>query len=117
MKDNKKINFIGNIEGRDVFTDKADVMICDGFTGNIILKMAESIYDVAEQRNLHHDNYMQRFHYENYGGTPVLGVSKPVIIGHGISSAVAFKNMFIVAEKMIQTGLCNKMKESFSSLD
>ena len=117
LKDNKKINFIGNIEGRDVFTDKADVMICDGFTGNIILKMAESIYDVAEQRNLHHDNYMQRFHYENYGGTPVLGVSKPVIIGHGISSAVAFKNMFIVAEKMIQTGLCNKMKESFSSLD
>jgi len=116
LKENKQIHFIGNIEGRDVFTDKADVMICDGFSGNIILKMAESFYDVAEQRGLHHDSYMQRFHYENYGGTPVLGVAKPVIIGHGISSAVAFKNMFLVAEKMVEADICGKMKESFSSL-
>ncbi|MDE3145046.1 MAG: phosphate acyltransferase PlsX [Bacteroidota bacterium] len=115
LKENTQINFIGNIEGRDVFTDKADVMICDGFTVNIILKMAESFYDVAQERNLHHDSYMQRFHYENYGGTPVLGVAKPVIIGHGISSDVAFKNMFLLAEKMIQSDLCGKMKESFSS--
>ena len=78
--------------------------------------MAESFYDVAEQRGLHHDSYMQRFHYENYGGTPVLGVAKPVIIGHGISSAVAFKNMFLVAEKMVEADICGKMKESFSSL-
>ena len=116
LKENKQIHFIGNIEGRDVFTDKADVMICDGFSGNIILKMAESFYDVAEQRGLHHDSYMQRFHYENYGGTPVLGVAKPVIIGHGISSAVAFKNMFLVAEKMVEADICGKMKESFAKI-
>lgn len=116
LKENKQINFVGNIEGRDVFGDKTDVIVCDGFTGNIILKMAESFYEIAYQRKLHKDEYLARFHYENYGGTPVLGVSKPVIIGHGISNAIAFKNMIALAEKMIETDLCGKMKESFQSL-
>ncbi len=115
LKENPEIHFAGNIEGRDVFGDKTDVMVCDGFTGNIILKLAESFYDIARQRNVHQDEYLSRFHYENYGGTPVLGVAKPVIIGHGISSAIAFKNMIILAEKMIETDLCGKMKASFQS--
>ncbi len=102
LKENSAIHFIGNVEGRDVFTDKADVIVCDGFTGNVILKLAESFYDIAVQRNLDKDEYMNRFHYENYGGTPVLGVGKPVIIGHGISNANAFRNMILAAEKMIQ---------------
>jgi glycerol-3-phosphate acyltransferase PlsX len=55
------------------------------------------------------------FHYENYGGTPVLGVAKPVIIGHGISNAKAFKNMISVAEKMIESDICGKMVELFKS--
>jgi len=116
LKENAEINFAGNIEGRDIFGDKTDVIVCDGFTGNIILKMAESFYDIAHQRNVHKDEYFSRFHYENYGGTPVLGVAKPVIIGHGISNAVAFKNMISLSEKMIETDLCGKMKESFQSL-
>lgn len=116
LKENREVNFIGNIEGRDIFSNKADVMVCDGFTGNIILKMAESFYEIAHQRNLHKDEYLSRFHYENYGGTPVLGVAKPVIIGHGISNATAFKNMVALAEKMIETDLCGKMKESFQAL-
>ncbi len=116
LKNNKDINFIGNVEGRDIFGDKADVIVCDGFTGNIILKMAESFYDIAHQRNLHNDDYLKRFHYENYGGTPVLGVSKPVIIGHGISNAKAFKNMIVLAEKMIESNLCNQMKNSFQTI-
>jgi glycerol-3-phosphate acyltransferase PlsX len=116
LKENTQINFIGNVEGRDLFDDKADVIVCDGFTGNIILKLAESIYDVAENRELHHDAFFDRFHYQNYGGTPVLGVSKPVIIGHGISNDIAFKNMILLAEKMIESDLCGKMKESFASL-
>jgi glycerol-3-phosphate acyltransferase PlsX len=116
LKENTQINFVGNIEGRDIFNDKADVIVCDGFTGNIILKMAETIYDIAEQRELHHDEYFSRFHYQNYGGTPVLGVAKPVIIGHGISNDIAFKNMIILAEKMIESNLCGKMKTSFASL-
>ncbi len=114
LKENNQLNFIGNIEGRDTFIDKADVMVCDGFTGNIILKLAESIYDIASQRNVGDDTYFNRFHYENYGGTPVLGVAKPVIIGHGISHAKSFMHMISLAEKMIQSDLCGKMAEQFS---
>jgi len=115
LKENNKINFIGNIEGRDVFQDKADVVVCDGFTGNVILKLAESVYDVALNRNVHDDEYFNRFHYEQYGGTPVLGVAKPVVIGHGISNDKAFMNMIATAEKMIDTNLCVKIAESFSA--
>jgi len=115
LKENNKINFIGNIEGRDVFQDKADVVVCDGFTGNVILKLAESVYDVALNRNVHDDEYFNRFHYEQYGGTPVLGVAKPVIIGHGISNDKAFMNMISTAEKMIETNLCGHIQSSFSA--
>lgn len=112
LKENTLINFIGNIEGRNVFDDKADVVVCDGFTGNIILKMAESVYDLMQERGIN-DTYFNRFHYENYGGTPVLGVNKPVIIGHGISKAQSFKLMINVAEKMIESELCAKITEQF----
>lgn len=114
LKENTQINFIGNIEGRNMFDDKADVIVCDGFTGNIILKLAESVYDLTQQRGIN-DDYFNRFHYENYGGTPVLGVAKPVIIGHGISKAKSFKLMINVAEKMIESDLCAKMTEQFKS--
>lgn len=113
LKNNAAINFTGNVEGRDIFNDKADVIVCDGFTGNVILKMAESFYDIAQQRNVHTDEYLSRFQYENYGGTPVLGVAKPVIIGHGISNAKAFKNMISLAGKMIDSGFCDTIKEAF----
>ena len=110
LKENKHIHFVGNMEGRDMFLDKADVMVCDGFTGNILLKMAESVYDLTLKRGIH-DAYFERFHYENYGGTPVLGVSKPVIIGHGISHAKAFKNMINLACKMVEHDICGKIAE------
>jgi glycerol-3-phosphate acyltransferase PlsX len=115
MKENKSIHFIGNIEGREVLTGKADVMVCDGFTGNIILKLGESLYDIAHQRQLHEDAYFQRFNFENYGGTPILGVDKPVIVGHGISTGAAFKNMVLLAVKMIESKLLEKMKDEFVS--
>lgn len=110
LKENKHINFIGNIEGRDVLLDKADVMVCEGFTGNVVLKLAESLYEISERQNLEHA-YFDRFNFENYGGTPVLGVAKPVIIGHGISHARAFKNMIILAEKMVEKDVMGKMKK------
>lgn len=112
LKNNEHINFIGNIEGRDILFNKADVIVCDGFTGNIILKMAESLYDIAVEKNLEH-SYFERFNFEIYGGTPVLGVSKPVIIGHGISHALAFKNMITTAQKMLETDILSKMKQEF----
>ena len=109
LKENKHINFIGNIEGREILLDTADVVVCEGFTGNIILKLAESLYEISERQNLKHP-YFDSFNFEIYGGTPVLGVAKPVIIGHGISHARAFKNMIILAQKMIETDVMNKMK-------
>jgi glycerol-3-phosphate acyltransferase PlsX len=114
LKENKSINFIGNIEGRDILIDKADVMVCDGFTGNVTLKLAESIYDIVKRRNIH-DEHFERFNFEVYGGVPVLGVSKPVIIGHGISHAVAFKNMITIAQRMIEKELMQKMKDIFTA--
>ncbi len=113
LKENKHIDFIGNIEGRDVLTDKADVMVCEGFTGNIILKLAESLYEIAQAQNLHNP-YFDRFNFEIYGGTPVLGVAKPVIIGHGISGATAFMNMIHLAQQMIEKEVMKKMKEELS---
>lgn len=115
LKESKMINFIGNIEGRAIFTGKADVMVCDGFTGNIILKLGESIFDIARSRSLQEDDYLKRFDFEMYGGTPVLGIDKPVIVGHGISTSKAFKNMIHLAAKMIETKLLEKMKEKFVS--
>lgn len=109
LKENKHIHFIGNIEGRDVLFDSADVIVCEGFIGNVILKLAESLYEISERQNLEHE-YFDRFNFENYGGTPVLGVAKPVIIGHGISHAKAFKNMIILAQKMIEKDVMTKMK-------
>jgi len=110
LKENKHIHFIGNIEGRDVLVDKADVMVCEGFTGNIVLKLAESLYEITERKKIGQE-YFGRFNFENYGGTPVLGVTKPVIIGHGISHAKAFKNMIGVAQKMIEKNVLTIMKE------
>ncbi len=112
LKENKQINFIGNIEGRDILLDKADVMVCEGFTGNVVLKLAESVYDLVKRRNIN-DKHFERFNFETYGGVPVLGVAKPVIIGHGISSDVAFKNMIKIAVRMIETDFTEKIKNSF----
>lgn len=114
LKENNKINFIGNVEGRDILITKADVFVCDGFTGNVVLKMAESIYDICQRRNIN-DEHFNRFNFEQYGGVPVLGVAKPVIIGHGISQSLAFKNMINIAQQMLEKDLMGKMKDSFIS--
>lgn len=114
LKENSQIHFIGNIEGRDLLLDKADVMVCEGFTGNVILKLAESLYEVAQRQHIDSE-YFDRFDFEYYGGTPLLGITKPVIIGHGISHGKAFLNMVKLAQKMLETDLLGKMKESFHS--
>ncbi len=113
LKENGLINFIGNIEGRDILLSKADVMVCEGFTGNVVLKLAESVYDIVKRRNIQ-DEHFERFNFETYGGVPVLGVAKPVIIGHGISHATAFKNMIHIACRMMETDLTGKIKDSFA---
>ncbi|MCH2223247.1 MAG: phosphate acyltransferase PlsX [Crocinitomicaceae bacterium] len=107
------INFVGNIEGRDLFSGKADVIVCDGFTGNVVLKEAEGIYTLLKKRGIH-DEYFDRFNYENYGGTPILGVRGNVIIGHGISNDVAVKNMILHAWEVASSGLATKINEAFN---
>lgn len=113
MKDTKLINFIGNIEGRDLFNEKADVIVCDGFTGNIILKLAESFYVLTLKKKMN-DEFFDRFNYEQYGGSPILGVNAPVIIGHGISSPEAIKNMILLSKNMIETNIIEKFKIAFN---
>lgn len=112
LKDSSRIHFTGNVEGRDLLKEKADVYVCDGYTGNILLKFAESIYDLVKKRNVK-DEYFDRFNFEMYGGVPVLGVNKPVIIGHGISTSGAFNNMIIMARKMIREDFTEKIRRSF----
>ncbi|MEP6583774.1 MAG: phosphate acyltransferase PlsX [Ginsengibacter sp.] len=114
LKENSELNFIGNVEGRDFLFDKADVYVCDGFTGNVMLKFAESIYDIVKRRNIH-DAYFDSFNFEIYGGVPVLGVNKPVIIGHGISHAQAFGNMIEMAVKMNDADLIGKIRSSLKN--
>jgi len=112
MKDTKDFNFIGNVEGRDIFNDMADVIVCDGFTGNVALKQAEAIYTMIQKRGLS-DTYFDRFNYENYGGTPVLGINSTVMIGHGISNDIAVKNMLLLTRDIAEAKLSIKIKQAF----
>lgn len=112
MKDSKDFNFVGNVEGREVFSDKADVIVCEGFVGNILLKTAEAFYDLIKTRN-RSDEYFDKFNYELYGGTPVLGINANVLIGHGISSSLAFKNMLLLAKEVADAKLNDKIQQIF----
>jgi glycerol-3-phosphate acyltransferase PlsX len=112
MKETKDFHFVGNIEGRDFFNDKADVIVCEGFVGNVVLKMAESFYRIILKRG-RSDEYFDRFNYEIYGGTPILGINSTAIIAHGISSPLAFKNMLIQAKDVVNAGLPEKIKKVF----
>jgi glycerol-3-phosphate acyltransferase PlsX len=112
MKDSKDFNFIGNIEGRDIFNDHADVIVCDGFTGNVVLKQAEAFYTMVKKRKIK-DEYFDRFNYENYGGTPVLGINSTVMIGHGISNKTAVKNMLLLTKNIVEAKLADKIKLAF----
>jgi len=113
MKETRDIRFIGNVEGRDLFNDKADVIVCDGFTGNVILKLAESFYGLIKKHKIHNE-YFDHFNYEEYGGTPILGINSTVIIAHGISHAKAIKNMIVLSYECVHVKLSEKIAQAFS---
>ena len=113
MEESKDYNFVGNIESRDIFEEHSDVIVCDGFTGNIVLKEAEAFYNLIKKRG-YEDEYFNRFNYENYGGTPILGINKTVIIGHGISNEIAIKNMITLTKDVAEADLATKIKESLN---
>ena len=111
MKATQDYHFIGNVESRDFFKDKVDVVVCDGFTGNIILKNMEAMFRLMMKRGLV-DDFFARFNYENYGGTPILGVNGTVLIGHGISNEKAIKNMILLSRQVAEAGLSLKIRDA-----
>ncbi|MDF1573757.1 MAG: phosphate--acyl-ACP acyltransferase [Bacteroidales bacterium] len=111
MKESSTYNFVGNIEANEMFvSSRADVIVTDGFIGNIMLKQAEAFYKVLSLKNLG-DGYFELFNFENFGGTPVLGVNAPLLIGHGISNDKAIKNMLLHTAEVVGAGLVNRIKE------
>ncbi|MEM6337861.1 MAG: phosphate acyltransferase, partial [Bacteroidota bacterium] len=126
------INFIGNIEGRDLLKHGADVVICDGFVGNVMLKLGESIADVlghflaAEMKAQDLDEAQRRvvksvlagvarrFDYETMGGVPLLGVNGNVIIGHGGSTAAAITQMILRAGELVEHDVANRIAASLA---
>ncbi len=113
MRNEPTFNFIGNVEGRDLFNDMADVIVCDGFTGNVILKLAESFYTLTVRKGFQ-DSFFDRFNYEQYGGSPILGVNAPVVVGHGISSPEAIKNMILLSRDLVTARLTEKIRNIFN---
>lgn len=123
------INFIGNIDGKDIFTGNADVIVCDGFTGNVVLKTSEGLAEVLmkmlkrEVVNLTAGrigyllikpalrNFKKKTDYDEYGGAPLLGINGTCIISHGRSTAKAIKNAIRVASDLAE----NKVYEIISS--
>jgi glycerol-3-phosphate acyltransferase PlsX len=114
LKAHNDIHFVGNIEGRHLFTNHSDVTVCEGFTGNVMLKLAESFYDIFAVSKGMKDELLDRFNYETYGGTPILGVNAPVIIGHGISKASVFNEMIVESIKIVTSNLIPILQSHFS---
>lgn len=127
------IHFIGNIEGRDILKGTADVVVCDGFTGNIILKFAESFpgllkskfYDYAAQGFVKKlwvgliagtiKKMIKDWDYQEYGGVPLLGVNGVSIIGHGSSTPRAITNMIFAAKHMVDRRVNETIREAMTS--
>ena len=110
MKDAIDFNFIGNVESNEIFTDpRCNVLVSDGFVGNVILKEAEGFYKLIRSRNIN-DDFFELFNFENFGGTPILGVCKPVVVGHGISNDIAIKNMILHTSEVLKSNLVENLK-------
>ena len=92
--------------------DKADVIVTDGFTGNIVLKMGESIYNIMKEQGMMNE-FVENTNYENYGGSPIIGINGNVIIAHGASSPKAIKNMIKLCKSVVDSSVCQKIKAEF----
>jgi phosphate acyltransferase len=112
MKEYPGLNFVGNIEGNSLFRESMpDVIVCDGFVGNVILKMGEAFHQLYKSRNLK-DAYFDRLDWENIGGSPVVGINANVVIGHGISKRKAIMNMVLQTRGVVRANLAQKIKEA-----
>lgn len=116
LKASPEINFVGNVEGRDIFSNDFDVVVCDGFSGNILIKVCEGLYYRLAKRGVQ-DEYLDKFNFKHYGGSALLGVNSPVIIGHGISKAQTFVKMVEMARDMVENKMVENIKNQFSKLN
>lgn len=114
MKACEHICFTGNMEPRELFKNRADVIVADGFVGNIVLKEIETFYRLIQKRGIS-DPLFDRLNYEIYGGSPILGVNAPVVLGHGISSPLAIKNMLLQSKRMSEQGLIDALRRLFAA--
>jgi glycerol-3-phosphate acyltransferase PlsX len=113
LKENRRINFVGNIEGGDFFAGKADVIVTDGFTGNAMFKLGESFHAIAKLRGID-DEFINKTNYESVGGSPILGVNGNVIIAHGISSPLAIKNMIGLAIRQVESNAYTRIAQALA---
>ncbi|MEC8692179.1 MAG: phosphate acyltransferase PlsX [Bacteroidota bacterium] len=115
LRETDQINFIGNVEGRDIFTDDHDVLVCDGFTGNVMVKIIEGFYYQLVKRGVQ-DDFLNGLNFKNHGGGLVLGVKAPVVVGHGISRAETFVKMAELAKQSVESDFCRKVEDAFTIL-
>jgi glycerol-3-phosphate acyltransferase PlsX len=131
MKSDSNINFVGNIEGRDVFTGVCDVAICDGFVGNVVLKVTEGLVEglfkaikhelLSEKLRLAMKfkpvmmRIYKKYDYNEYGGAPLLGVNGTALICHGSSRSVTIKNAVLASKKFHTEKINDKIVENLSA--
>ncbi len=130
MKSDSKMNFIGNIEGRDIFEGTCDVVTCEGFVGNVILKLTEALvdglykaikYELMEEKlrlAMKFKSVMKRIYtkydYNTYGGAPLLGVSGTALICHGASESRTIRNAILASKKFYTEKINDKIIEYLS---
>jgi phosphate acyltransferase len=129
------VTFVGNVEGKDVYSGEADVIVCDGFTGNVTLKISEGLVETIERLLLDElsstvgtrvgyllsRRAFRRFHrrvdYSEYGGAPLIGLDGLCVIGHGRSSAKAVRNALAMTVRFIQEDLLSRLSEQVAQAD
>lgn len=115
LRNTPEINFLGNVEGRDLFTETTDVIVCDGFAGNIVIKLVEGFYYQLMKRGVQ-DDFLNQFNFKHHGGGLVLGVKAPVLVGHGISKADTFVKMVEVCKNSVESNFCSKVELAFKKI-
>jgi len=129
------LNFVGNVEGRDLYNGKLDVIVCDGFVGNVALKVSEGMVETVRyllkeslastissqvgallSRRAFND-FKKRLDYSEYGGAPLLGIKGVCIVGHGSSNSNAIKNALRVASEFVKAGINARIEHELASID
>jgi glycerol-3-phosphate acyltransferase PlsX len=128
-----RLNFIGNVEARDIFSGQADVIVCDGFTGNVALKLSEGLVEMVEDllgeelqstfssqvgyllSRRAFRRFRKRVDYSEYGGAPLMGVAGLCIVGHGRSSAKAVRNAIAMASRFASSHVLSRVEQEIAS--